>query len=497
MAPSVDIAPLLQLPRRELARILDGELCRRSLPDFVRGAWHIHHPSVPLSWGWHIDAICEHLQAVSEGEILRLIINCPPGLAKSLLVSVYWPAWMWTRAPETQILATAAAGDVVLRDARRHREICVSGWYQRLFRPEWRFLKAQDAKGYFATDAGGYRISRTTGQAMTGLRGDVLIMDDPIDASEAYGDKTKLEEIAQWRDTVFSTRKNRVDSREVLIMQRLHEMDMTGHLLGKTADEWTHLILPAEYDHRLVCRTPLEWRDPRTEDGQPLAPELLPSERLAAIRQDIGEAAYSAQYQQQPVPAAGTIFERAWFRYWTPRARPTWEWTVASCDFNRNRRQRGHTRDTDYAVIQVWGVHGRDRYLLREIRQKMGLAASIEAVRELRQHHSDLLRILIERSANGPSVIQAVQAEIEGVEGISVQGESKIQRASACTAAVEMGHVYLPDPQEYPWVEYWLAEVTGFPGRRRDDRVDAFTMAMIWIEKYQQHDSAFSFSLSA
>jgi predicted phage terminase large subunit-like protein len=472
--------------------------------------WHVHHPATPLLWNWHIDCLAEHLEAVYSGQIQRIAINVPPGFVKSLMVSVYFPAWVWTHAPAWQFLCTAAAADVVLRDARRHREICASPEYRDIYQVDWGFLRAQDAKGYFQTEAGGYRISRTTGQAMTGLRGDCLMMDDPLDASKAYSDKTQLMEVNQWRDTVFSTRKNSPTSREVLIQQRLHEMDMTGHLMQKDAGEWFLLCLPMEYDPKRVFVSPIGRNDPRTEEGELLFPAFVSPKQIEQIKHDIGEAAYSAQYQQRPVPEQGTVFKRSDFRYWIPPGTviewkdddPTRALTVelpeidariASCDFNR-LEQHKHTRGTDYAVIDLWGTHGRDRFLLQQVRQKMGLGASIIAVRQLYEHHPDLFKTLIEKSANGPSVIAAVQAECEGVEGVSVQGESKIQRAGAVAPVVEQGRVYLPHPYLWPWVEYWLEEVCGFPGRRRDDRVDAFTMAIIWIEK-NLTAGPFSFSL--
>jgi len=493
MTPVEAMSTLAKLPADEVRKAILCEIGKRSLAAFVRQVWSIHHPSTKLIWNWHVDCLAEHLEAVYSGEIPHIAINVPPGFSKSLMVSVYFPAWVWTKAPAWQFLCAAALSDVALRDARRHREICASDEYKDIYQIDWGFLRAQDAKGYFQNDAGGYRISRTTGQDITGLRGDCLILDDPLDASKATTEKAKIAEVNFWRDTVFSTRTNSPDSREILIMQRLHEQDMTGHLLSKDAAEWFHLCLPMEYDPKRTFISPIGREDPRTEDGELLFPAFVGARRIRQIKDDIGESAYSAQYQQQPVPEQGNVFQRQWFRFWAPGALPALEALVVSADFNRLEKPK-HTKDTDYAVLQLWGTHGRDRYLLREIRQKLGLGASIEVVRELYQHHPEIYRTLIERSANGPSVIAAVQAELEGIEGVSVQGETKVQRAGAVAPIAEQGRVYLPDPAQYAWVEHWLDEVCGFPGRRRDDRVDAFTMAMIWIEK-NLAGGVFSFSL--
>jgi predicted phage terminase large subunit-like protein len=499
---------LAGLPPDEIRERIDAALCTQSLAEFVRRAWLIHHTQPP-TWGWHMDAICEHLEAVHAGQIEWLLINIAPGFAKSLLVSVYFPAWVWTHNPGYQFLCSGAAESVVLRDARRQQEVCQSPWYQRAFIPQWEMLSSQNAKGYFVNTIGGHRISRTCQSAITGLRGDCRILDDPLDAQKAYDDKSSIDKTNDWIDSVFLKRRNTQASPLILIMQRLNERDPTGYLLEKNHPNTVHLSLPNEYHKDVVIDTGVirratgkPWADPREREGELLCPAILNDAGTAEEREN--EIIYSAQYQQDPMPAGGTIFIRENFKRWVHPgtkgaeergavelpARKDFDRVVLSLDPNNLKAVKA-TRNTDYAVLDVWGALGRDRYLIRQIREKLGVGATIQlCLRAIEEHQPD--KVYIERSANGPSVISAVKAELglpdkdtSYVVSVSVQGESKTQRATAATPIIDSGRVYVPDPDEYGEMAYWFMEVCGFPGRRRDDRVDTMTMALLELEKDQ------------
>ncbi len=502
---------LATLPKADLEEAINYALTKKSLESFVQYFWSVHHENQPLTWNWHLSCICEHLQAVKDGEIKRLIINLPPGLAKSLLVSVYFPAWLWVHDPTLSFLCASASPDVALRDAQRHRDVVQSHKYQALYMPEWSIDGGQDAKSNFRNTANGSRISKTTGQAITGIRANYLIGDDILDASKAFSDKKALQAANEWRDGTFSTRKIiGGQSKEIYIMQRLNENDLTGHLVTKDSDNWTLVALPMEFSSKYPLKSPIGWKDPRTEEGELLFDSLVTDKDVKQIKSDLGEFAYSAQYQQNPVPEAGNIFKRDSFQFYTKqpdktkietlhkevRQLPEPDQIIISCDFN-NLKSRKQTIDTDYACIDMWWRVKQDYFLIRQERRKAGLVASIELTREMIKicDSSKLAKVLIEKAANGPSVIQALTTEFGSlIEGVSVQGESKTQRATALTPVVEAGRVYLPDPEVYNWVEYWLGEVTGFPGRRRDDRVDTFSLALLYFEK-KKGKVPFSFSV--
>jgi len=471
------------------------------MADFVRLVWGIHHRA-PIQWGWHVDCICEHLEAVHRKEIQHLIINIQPGFIKSLLVSVYFPSWVWTRDPGWQFLCTSATDDVVFRDARRHQEIMASDTYQEIFRPRWQMLPGQNAKGYFVNSMGGHRISRTTGQSITGLRADCRIMDDPVDASKAYADKSRITDINVWIDRAFLNRTNDPDSPLVLIMQRIAENDPSAHLLELGLPKTAHVCLPAEQDPKRVFVSPVirretaqPWTDPRAE-GELLHPERFGADDAAAKKKD--EFTWVSQYQQDPTPAGGNIFQLDDFRYWSHDGDPernvikledTFDYKVITGDFNNLKFGRGK-KNTDFACIDLWAARGLDRFLLLQIRQKLNVAASIHALIDLIDRTDGLHGVFLEKAANGPSVIAGLKAHYglepndeSFIRGISVQGESKIQRAEAANRVVTEGRVYIPDPQENGEVGYWLQEVCGFPARTRDDRVDTMTMALIQMEK--------------
>jgi len=482
------------LPKKLQLRLLEKELTTRSLADFVKLAWLVHHATPPV-WGWHMDLLCDYLTAVADGQITHLAIAIPPGMGKSLIVSVYYPAWLWIRRPSTQILAASASPDVALRDAVRAREIIESPWFLDLYAPAWKIKKSQDSKSFYGNTASGFRVSKTTGQRITGVRADLLILDDPIDAADAHSDSPALAEVATWHDTVWATRRNSSASAEIIISQRLHPDDLIGHVTRADDHPWTLVVLPMEHDPDRAWQAPEGLPcDPRTERGELLHPEWLSAADVARIRREVGERAYAAQYQQHPQSEAGNIFSRDNFVFWTTAQKPEPEYVVFSADLNRLKKRK-HTRDTDYAVIDVWGVAGDRYYLLGEVRERMGLGQQIETIKHLYARYSAIYRAcLIEKSANGPSVIAALESEIPGITPISVQGESKIQRASAVVPVVEAGRVFIPNPEEYPWVTHWLAEVCGFPGRRRDDRVDTLSQAIIWLEEHRR-SRPFSFAL--
>jgi predicted phage terminase large subunit-like protein len=497
---------LAGLPEDEIQDRIRAAMAIQSLATFVRSAWLIHHGS-PAKWNWHIDCICEHLEATYHGQIEWLLMNIAPGFAKSLLVSVYFPAWVWAQNAAYQFLCSGASSEVVLRDARRHHEVCSDPWYQRAFLPQWEMLASQNAKGYFVNTHGGHRVSRTCKSAMTGLRGDCRILDDPLDAQKAYDDKEEIPKVAEWLDSTFLKRRNDQNSPLILIMQRLNQADPTGFLKEKGHQKTVHLVLPNEYRPEIFLDTGVirrstgkPWEDPRTKEGELLAPALLDEAGTAEER--VNEYIYQAQYQQDPMPAGGSIFHRDDFRVWAlegseaakrrgvPLLPEKFDRIVLSIDPNNLKKMKA-TRNTDYAVLDVWGAVGRDRYLIRQVREKLGLGATIQlCMKAIRDYKP--WKVYIERSANGPSVISAIKAELglpdkdrSYVVDVSVQGESKQQRAVAASPIIEAGRVYVPDPDEYAEMGYWFAEICGFPGRRRDDRVDTMTMALLELEKDQ------------
>lgn len=495
-----NILTLLQHPKDVVRELILAELQTKSLKEFVKGAWHIHHGKKPLMWNKHIDILCEHLEAVLPGrQIRRLLINVPPGFLKSLLVSVYWPAWLWITEPNLQILAASASHDVALRDAKRQHEIVGSEWFQRSFIPRWHFDKKQDAKGYFANTMGGYRISRSVGQKVIGFRGDLSITDDPIDAQDAHNDKVALKSHGDWFNQSWRTRVNSpVWTPLVIIMQRLHQLDLSGIVLEQGGFE--HICLPNEYDstkrftilYPEVDEISYDWR---TEEGELLHPKFLNEQGTAEKRNELGGRAYAGQYQQTPAPAEGTVIKGDWLQAYDPRQfldydenvvnLEKFDYTVHSWDFSFKR-----TTDADYTVGQVWGVIGSNRYLIDQCREKMNLPDCIKAMIEMDRRYPGARAKLVEGRANGPAVVYAVKNEVYGIIEIEPYG-SKEARVASVLPQFEALNVWIPHRSIRLWVDDFIEEHTHFPAARRDDQVDASSQALYWMSKNDFHGSGF------
>jgi hypothetical protein len=245
--------------RREKQR----EQGRLKFRNFVRYAWPVVEPAHEFATNWHMDAIADHLQAVAEGQIKRLLINVPPGHAKSLIVSVLWPAWMWIRNGEGgqwRGLFASYAEALAMRDSVRCRNLMRSQWYRETYQPTWTFAKDQDEKGMFSNCAKGFRIALGTTGRGTGFRGDAIVADDPLNAIDQYSDAA-LEGCLKWWDLAMSSRLNDMRAgAKVIIMQRLSDRDLSGHVIR--AGGYDHLRLPTEYEVDAATTTSIGFRDP-------------------------------------------------------------------------------------------------------------------------------------------------------------------------------------------------------------------------------------------
>jgi predicted phage terminase large subunit-like protein len=481
---------LSRIDRGQLRQLVDAERLRQDMPRFMRWAWDIDPShSRPLDWNWHLDAKCEFLTACRAGEIKRLVINEPPRCLKSWTVSVAFPGWWWSADPSVQFLAASADRDVAMRDADALRDLCSSTAYRETFRPEWDFRGAtigrqQDAKGYYRNSAGGHRISKAMGAKAQGANTDVLIFDDPLDATDAFSDKAALVQHVDRAKQTFMTRLNDIETGVViLIMQRLHELDLSGVFLQDGG--WEHLYLPAEFDGRRVWNG-IGWEDPRTEIGELLFPKRLPVEFLEQQKVTLGSRGYAGQYQQRPAPAKGSMVLKEWIEYWTHGDLPEFDYWIGSWDCTFGSK----TSDADFVVGQTWGVSQRNCYLLDQIRAKMNVPEMLGAVKEQYRIFPNLRAVVIEERAAGKHVIDSLTLQgIHGLDPFNPEGQSKEERLAATLPLWEQRRVFLPHPQlastddhDFSWVRsVYEPELLTFPGARHDDQVDTTSQALIWI----------------
>jgi predicted phage terminase large subunit-like protein len=487
-----------------IAVLLQRKQRRLSLRDFVRLAWAVVEPATPFKSNWHIDALADHLAAVTAGQIRKLVINVPPRCTKSTVVSVLWPCWEWTIRPETKWLFTSYSLNLTKRDSLRCRRLIESVWY----RERWGLMLAEDQseKLLFENSRGGYRMSASVGSSVTGSGGDRLVCDDPHNIGEVESD-TMRQGVIDWFDGVLSTRMNDPKQSTITIIgQRAHESDLSGHVLRQGG--WEHLCLPLEWERypfldlgaKLTPEgkrvTAIGWSDPRSEEGELLWPDHFGEAEVGQLKRSLGSYRVAGQLQQRPSPAEGGLFKAHWWRFWHRPGNPLPAVSVRlAADgsvFNRpcvplpekfDRQLLSFdltfkdTKTSDYAVGQCWGCLDADRFLLDEWRARADFVAQRAAITMMAARWPEATEILIEDSANGSAAVSELQHSISGIKAIPAKGAKEV-RAAACTPMIESGNCYLPHPNLAAWVTGFLDEVAGFPNAKNDDRIDAMSQCL-------------------
>ncbi len=475
----------LELERRAHARDLSG-----SLRLFTQEAWHIIEPGYKYKHNFHIDAISEGLEACAKRDIRRLLINIPPRHMKSLSVTVLWPAWWWTFDPMIRFLTASYGDKLALRDARKSRKVLQSEWYQALW--PLVFSSDQNTQGRYENAATGYRIATSVGGVATGEGGDVIIIDDPHKTDEIESD-VERQKVLDWHDGTISTRFNEPERGvEVIVMQRLHEKDLAGHVLEQGG--WEHICLPAEYDPK----HPFIWPDdPRAAPGELLWPDRFTREAIDELKHKLGSYQTAGQLQQIPTAREGDLLKRAHWRYFSPKLLdepkrlPAFRLVVASWDTAFKEKT-----DSDFVVGTIWGSNLADRYLLRKVRERMSFGATKRAMKEVRQWMQDTwpnarIVVLIEKSANGVDIIAELKREITGVIPVVADRDKRV-RAQAAEPTLEGGNCFVPgaadadlsgpDLARTPaWVQEFIEELAKFDKGEYDDQVDSWSQAMNWL----------------
>jgi predicted phage terminase large subunit-like protein len=471
---------------------LQAEKYSRKLREYVKAAWHVVEPSKEYLPNWHIDAVCEHLEAVSTGQIPKLLVNIPPACSKSLLTSVFWPTWEWAKDQTIRWFFASYDQKLSTRDSMKCRAILSSSWFKERW-PNVQIRKDQDEKTYYETTKGGYRLATSTGGHGTGEHPDRIVVDDPHNTKEAPSEAEREATIIWWDQTMALRGVSR-GARRVIIMQRLHENDLSGHILSKEGgDGWTHLCLPMRYEPKRMVQTPLGWNDPRTEPGELLNAKMFSDELLTSLEIDLGSYGTAGQMQQRPTPASGGAIKRTWWRYYDSTAPPA---DLDQCIQSWDTTMKGLEK-SDYTVGGVLGRRGALLYVLDIVRGRMNTPETIAAVRGLSTNWPQSKQKLIEDKANGPAVISTLYNEIPGIIAMPVKGD-KEQRVSAVTPFIEAGNVLLPgrkihdDPTEpdrfrwepaYRWVTELIEECAAFPVGSHDDQVDMLSQGLLYLSQ--------------
>ncbi len=474
---------------------INAELAKRSLRDYVELVWPIIEPGTTFLGNWHIDLICEYLEAVTAGEIKRLLITVPPRYMKSNLVSVAWPTWEWISDPRLRYVFSSYSSSLSNKHSLDRRTIIQSDWYKQNYGHIYQLAGDQNTKTEFENTERGRMVATSVGGTLTGKGGLRLVMDDPHNPTEAASDTQRLAAI-NYFDQTFSTRLDSAKTGAIVVVQqRLHEKDLAGHLLAK--GDWEHLCIPLVCEEKTTITAPRSGVSFTREKGDILWPERDGEKEIEQKKSDLGAFGFASQMQQAPAPAEGNVVKKFWFNYYnvTPRfALMLQSW---DCNFKK-------LITSDYVCGQIWGAVQNRKYLVEMFKQKTGIVGTLQAIADMTVKYPEAITKLIEDKANGSAVMELFEDKIEGLIPVEPQG-GKEARVAAVSPIIEAGNVYLPcigDPTEWNntpllnrtqemfdnvmkplWVEDFIKSCAIFPKGENDDDVDAATQALLRLKK--------------
>lgn len=499
----MNLGALTPYQLRSMARALEASILTEDFASFAKAAWPVLEPSTELKWGWALDAICQHLQAVTEGQITRLLMNVPPGCMKSLLTGVLWPAWEWTnpKLRGMRYLGTSHKQELAVRDNLKCRRLIQSEWYRTRW-PELTLVGDQNAKTKFENTDTGFREAMAF-QSMTGSRGDRVILDDPLSVDDANSE-AEIEARATTFREALPTRVNNDKSAIVVIMQRLADRDTSGIIIDEKLG-YTHLMLPMEFEAKRRCVTSLGFRDPRTVEGELLFPERFPEAQVKELKKVLGEYATAGQLQQSPTPRGGGLFKTTHRQLWpAKKPLPDLEYVLQSYDtaftdktvndptaclvlgaFKLTRRNG--TQRQCVLVLDAWDDHLEytplRKRILRDWKERYGANP-----RDPTQPGYRADALLVENKGSGISLLQDLQRGNVPAVSYNPGKADKTARAQAVLPIWDADCVYFIESstekgEVVTWARPFLTQLSKFSlvSAGHDDYVDAFTQALRFL----------------
>lgn len=504
-------------------RELDRIECEESLLFFVRKFWYVLEPGRELVDGWPLQAICAHLEAVTNGDIQKILMNVPPGFMKSLLTEVFWPAWEWGPRGMANMRFVSFSYSAMLteRDNRRFKDLILSPEYQAMWGGKLGFTLFKQGETLVTNDKSGWKLATSIGGVGTGERGDRICLDDPHNVREAESDPVRTSTVQWFRESMSNRLNDMQRSAVVVIMQRVHEGDVSGAIITDLRDEYEHLLIPMEYDGRRY-HTSIGWTDPREDDGELAWPSRFPAKTVSGMKKTLGHYAYASQYQQTPVPRGGGIFRYEWWQDWgnpddfdDPHFKrfPAFDYIVASLDGAYTEKD-----ENDYSALTVWGVF-YDNGLLTEqtkvinahpLANELGVKTASRTEQRSMQDSPKIMlvtawqarltlhelvakvadtckkrgvhRLLIEAKGPGISVAQEIRrlhaGSGWGVQLIDPGRSDKVARAYSVQPMFEDEMVYTPNWPPREWAEMVKDQMGSFPKATHDDLTDSATQAL-------------------
>lgn len=502
-----DAKPKIITPADAASELRQRRKIRTNFHTFLKDGWAQFEFGRTFVDSWAVGAVCEHCQAVVQGEIEDLLINIPPRSTKSTIVSVCLLPWAWIDWPELQVMAASYADSVANNDHVKCRRLIESEWYGTI-NPQIVLADDQNTKFKFDNTLGGYRVRTSTDGATTGQGGDLLIIDDPNSAKDVTD--TALANVLQWWNDVLPSRHNDPNNAmRIVVQQRVHEKDISGEITRNGGPSWVKLILPMEFETKRACVTVTlpstgakRWRDPRTKEGELLFPERVDLKALAKMKRTMSSYAAAGQLQQRPAPGDGGIIKRKWFQIWDQPTPPKIEFSILSVDTAMSEED-----EAAYSAATVWGVFRHPRtgtpcaILLTVWRDQVDYPDLRKRIIRLARNYLDdgpldgkpkkfdidlkPTMTLIEAKNNGISLIQEMsRSDITVTRFNPDKLGDKTSRVKLITPMMESKRVWVPgDPrmnfkEPRPWAIEFIDQAISFPKAASRDLVDTTTQAL-------------------
>lgn len=442
------------------------ELWRNDFETFLHKSFLDLHPGQKFISNWHIDALAHELMLVEMGRTNRLIITMPPRHLKSLSTSVIFPAWLLGKNPSKKILCASYSQDLASTHTSSFRRLCATEDYRSTF-PALRFEGGKNTSTEQSTSENGFRYATSVGGTLTGRGGDLIIIDDPIKTDAAMSDVERLS-VKTWFNQTVSTRLNQPSEGAIIVvMQRLHEDDLVGHLLENDPKGWKHLDIPAIAQESKIYVTGFDAHNRHiTKPDEVLSPKMMDRDTLIGLRNQVGSQQFSAQYLQQPVPFDGTIIKRKWISYYDNL--PAKDDTHAVIQSWDTAYETG--KSNDYSVCTTWVVSPKGLFLKDVYREKLEFPQLLMKATELANRHKANI-VLIEATGSGAPLQQTLKGSLSAKLIAISPVSDKQTRLTSVSHMFENGAVLIP--KEAEWKELYVKELTAFPSSKHDDQVDS------------------------
>lgn len=457
-----------------MSQKLLNAILRKDFSSFIHKTFSTINPGMEYLPNWHIELIAEKLEAVRNGKIKRLIINMPPRALKSVCVSVAWPAWLLGQDPRVRIMVASYSQILSIKHSMDCRFVVASDWYKKIF-PKTNLSKKHNQKSKFMTTEHGFRFSTSVGGSATGEGGDILIIDDPHNPSHINSPKMRTK-VTEWFEQTFSTRLNsRSKGSIILVMQRLHEEDLSGYLTSSAPDIWEVLKIPA------ICTQEQELhinnRIIKLQVGDILHRCRDDKETLSRIEKEVGLHNFAAQFLQEPFPASSAMLNLSDIAFYDQKPdnveyyAQSWDTAIKVSD------------SSDYSVCTTWAVNSGGYHLVNVTRMKLDYPSLKNTAEKLSARYRPQF-ILIEDKASGQSLIQDIRRSLPYRIIPQKPRLDKITRFASVVPMFQDGTVMLP--KSASWMQSFISEVTKFPNSKHDDIVDSVSQFLNFMKDQRQ-----------